>query len=62
MMMGLMMQRKVTEIFYDTEEDWFGYTGVKLDDYPIDDLYRISAELICVLSDVYEEIGKRRVH
>lgn len=56
------MQHKVTEIFYNTEEDWFGYTGVKLDDYPIDDLYRISAELICVLSDVYEEIGKRRIH
>lgn len=56
------MQRKVIEIFYDTEEDCFGYTDVKLDDYSIDDLYRISAELIGVLSDVYEEIGKRRVH
>lgn len=56
----LMMQRKVTEIFYDTEEDWFGYTGVDFSKYEIDDLYRISAELIGVLSDVYEAIGRKR--
>ena len=55
-----MTQRKVTEIFYDTEEDWFGYTGVDFSKYAIDDLYRISAELICVLSDVYEAIGRKR--
>lgn len=54
------MQRKVTEIFYDTEEDWFGYTGIDFSKYEIDDLYRISAELICALSDVYEAIGKKR--
>lgn len=54
------MQRKVTEIFYDTEEDWFGYTCMSLEQYEIDDLYRISAELIAVLSDVYEAIGKKR--
>lgn len=56
-----MMQHKVTEVFYDTDEDSFGYYCMKTDDYAIDDLYRISAELICLLSDVYEAIGKRRL-
>lgn len=55
------MQHKVTEVFYDTDEDSFGYCCIKTDDYAIDDLYRISAELICLLSDVYEAIGKRRL-
>ena len=52
----------VTEILYDTIEDSFGYRCIKTDDYSNDDLYRITAELICLLSDIYEEIGKRRVH
>ena len=64
-MKDLMMQHSdkvVTEILYDTVEDSFGYRCIKTDDYSIDDLYRITAELICLLSDIYEEIGKRRIH
>lgn len=56
------MQHKVAEVFYDDDSDSFGYSLIKPNDYAIDDLYRISAELICLLSDVYEAIGKRRVH
>lgn len=55
-----MTQRKVTEVFYDDEYDSFGYCCLKLKDYEIDDLYRISAELVCILSDIHEEIGTRR--
>lgn len=55
-----MMLRKVTEVFYDEEYDCFGYNMLKLKDYEIDDLYRISTELVCMLSDLHEEIGKRR--
>ena len=65
MMKDLMMQHNdkvVTEILYSPIDDTFGYRCIKTDDYAIDDLYRISAELICLLSDVYEAIGKRRVH
>ena len=54
--------RVVTEILYDAYDDSFGYRCVKTDDYSIADLYRITAELICLLSDIYEEIGKRRIH
>ena len=61
MMKDLTMQHKVTEVFYDDDSDSFGYYLIKPNDYTIDDLYRISAELICLLSDVYEAIGKRRV-
>ena len=52
----------VTEILYDTDEDSFGYRCIETDNYSIDALYRITAELICLLSDIYEEIGKRRIH
>lgn len=55
------MQHKVTEVFYDDDSDSFGSYLIKPDDYSIDDLYRITAELICLLSDIYEAIGKRRI-
>lgn len=57
----LLKDKVVTEILYDICDDNFGYRCIKTDDYSIDDLYRITAELICLLSDIYEAIGKRRV-
>jgi hypothetical protein len=56
----MILHKKVTEVFYDPEEDCFGYQVPDLKQYDIDDLYRISAELICLLSEVYEHIGERR--
>lgn len=55
-----MTQHRVTEVFYDDEYDCFGYNCIKLKNYEVDDLYRISAELVCILSDIHEEIGARR--
>lgn len=56
----MMLHRTITEIFYDPEEDVFGYTHPKMKDMEIDDMYRVQAEVMSLLSDVFDITGDKR--
>lgn len=50
------------KIFYDAEDDYFGYSASyeALKKIEVDRLYNLLGEVLCVLDDVYDEIGDRR--
>lgn len=50
------------KIFYDAEDDCFGYSASyeALKKIEVDRLYNLLGEVLCVLEDVYDEIGDRK--
>lgn len=55
-----MRHKIIAEIFYNPEEDVFGYTHPKMKDMEIDDMYRVQAEVMSLLGDVFDITGDKR--
>ena len=46
--------KPVTTIFYNPEDDTYGYTCIDFSKYSLQDLYKIQAEVMDLLGDVFD--------
>ena len=51
--------KPVTTIFYNAEDDTYGYMCLDFSKYSLQDLYKIQAEVMSLLGDVFDAYGER---
>jgi hypothetical protein len=52
--------KPVTTIFYNPKDDTYGYMCIDFSKYSLQDLYKIQAEVMGLLGDVFDACAERR--